>query len=247
MVKREELDKQIAKSLWIGDRLFPQHIISINSFIQNGFEYNLYVYDDVKNVPSGVILCDANEVIPKDEIWYYNSGFNKGSPSGFSNQFRFKILYEYGGLWTDTDMVLMKPYNFHDKKYTLISETNENGEVHPTTSLIFSESGTSSGKIWLEAIDNISYRNKARVIHGETGPDLVTYLVNKYNLHNYVLPPNAFCAIGWHETDKLIDGTQLPEDAIGLHLFDAKSKLDGIDKKTYPYDSIIEQLKRKYL
>ena len=247
MVKREELDKQIAKSLWIGDRLFPQHIISINSFIQNGFEYNLYVYDDVKNVPSGVILCDANEVIPKDEIWYYNSGFNKGSPSGFSNQFRFKILYEYGGLWTDTDMVLMMPYNFHDKKYTLISETNENGEVHPTTSLIFSESGTSSEKIWLEAIDNISYRNKARVIHGETGPELVTYLVNKYNLHNYVLPPNAFCAIGWHETDKLIDGTQLPEDVIGLHLFDAQSNLNDIDKKTYPYDSIIEQLKRKYL
>ena len=247
MVKRVELDKQIAKSLWIGDRLFPQHIISINSFIQNGFEYNLYVYDDVKNVPSGVILCDANEVIPKDEIWYYNDGFNKGSPSGFSNQFRFKILYEYGGLWTDTDMVLMKPYNFHDKKYTLISETNENGEVHPTTSLIFSESGTSSGKIWLEAIDNISYRNKARVIHGETGPELVTYLVNKYNLHNYVLPPNAFCAIGWHETDKLIDGTQLPEDVIGLHLFDAQSNLNDIDKKTYPYDSIIEQLKRKYL
>ena len=62
MVTREELDKQVAKSLWIGDRLFPQHIISINSFIQNGFEYNLYVYDDVKNVPSGVILCDAIEV-----------------------------------------------------------------------------------------------------------------------------------------------------------------------------------------
>ena len=244
MVKREELDKQVAKSLWIGDRLFPQHIISINSFIQNGFEYNLYVYDDVKNVPSGVILCDANEVIPKDEIWYYNDGFNKGSPSGFSNQFRFKILYEYGGLWTDTDMVLMKPYNFHDKKYTLISETNENGEVHPTTSLIFSGM---KDDIWSEAIDNISYRNKARVIHGETGPELVTYLVKKYNLHDYVLPPNAFCAIGWHETDKLIDGTQLPDDVIGLHLFDAQSNLNDIDKKTFPYVSIIEQLKRKYL
>ena len=244
MVKREELDKQVAKSLWIGDRLFPQHIISINSFIQNGFEYNLYVYDDVKNVPSGVILCDANEVIPKDEIWYYNDGFNKGSPSGFSNQFRFKILYEYGGLWTDTDMVLMKPYNFHDKKYTLISETNENGEVHPTTSLIFSGM---KDDIWSEAIDNISYRNKARVIHGETGPELVTYLVNKYNLHNYVLPPNAFCAIDWHETDKLIDGTQLPDDVIGLHLFDAQSNLNDIDKKTFPHVSIIEQLKRKYL
>ena len=76
---------------------------------------------------------------------------------------------------------------------------------------------------------------------------MVTYLVNKYNLHNYVLPPNAFCAIDWHETDKLIDGTQLPDDVIGLHLFDAQSNLNDIDKKTFPYVSIIEQLKRKYL
>ena len=246
MVKREELDKQIAKSLWIGDRLFPQHIISINSFIQNGFVYNLYVYDDVKNVPSGVILCDANDIIPKEEIWYYNNGFNKGSPSGFSNQFRFQILHEHGGLWVDTDVVLLNDFNF-DKPYIFISERNVNGDIHPTSSVIFSESGTSSGKIWLEAINNISYRNKARVIHGETGPELVTYLVNKYNLEEYVLPPNAFCSVGWHETDKLIDGTQLPEDVIGLHLFDAQSNLNDIDKKTYPYDSIIEQLKRKYL
>ena len=246
MVKREELDKQVAKSLWIGDRLFPQHIISINSFIQNGFVYNLYVYDDVKNVPSGVILCDANDIIPKEEIWYYNNGFNKGSPSGFSNQFRFQILHEHGGLWVDTDVVLLNDFNF-DKPYIFISERNVNGDIHPTSSVIFSESGTSSGKIWLEAINNISYRNKARVIHGETGPELVTYLVNKYNLEEYVLPPNAFCSVGWHETDKLIDGTQLPEDVIGLHLFDAQSNLNDIDKKTYPYDSIIEQLKRKYL
>jgi len=246
VVKREELDKQIAKSLWIGDRLFPQHIISINSFIQNGFVYNLYVYDDVKNVPSGVILCDANDIIPKEEIWYYNNGFNKGSPSGFSNQFRFQILHEHGGLWVDTDVVLLNDFNF-DKPYIFISERNVNGDIHPTSSVIFSESGTSSGKIWLEAINNISYRNKARVIHGETGPELVTYLVNKYNLEEYVLPPNAFCSVGWHETDKLIDGTQLPEDVIGLHLFDAQSNLNDIDKKTYPYDSIIEQLKRKYL
>ena len=76
---------------------------------------------------------------------------------------------------------------------------------------------------------------------------MVTYLVNKYNLEEYVLPPNAFCSVGWHETDKLIDGTQLPEDVIGLHLFDSQSNLNDIDKKTYPHVSIIEQLKRKYL
>ena len=236
---------KVANSLWIGEQLFPQHIISINSFLQNGFQYNLYVYGEVKNIPSGVNVLDGNDMIPKEEIWYYQKGFNKGSPSGFSNQFRFTLL-AIGGLWVDTDVVLLKNFNL-DKPYIFISERNINGDIHPTSSVIYSESGTSSGKIWSEAIDNISYRNKARVIHGETGPELVTYLVKKYNLHDYVLPPNAFCAIGWHESDKLVDGTLLPNDVVGLHLFDSQSNLNDIDKKNYPHNSIIEGLKRKYL
>ncbi len=244
MEKNVGLNK-VANSLWIGEQLFPQHIISINSFLQNGFQYNLYVYGEVKNIPSGVNVLDGNDMIPKEEIWYYQKGFNKGSPSGFSNQFRFTLL-AIGGLWVDTDVVLLKNFNL-DKPYIFISERNINGDIHPTSSVIYSESGTSSEKIWLEAIDNISYRNKARVIHGETGPELVTYLVKKYNLHDYVLPPNAFCAIGWHESDKLVDGTLLPNDVVGLHLFDSQSNLNDIDKKNYPHNSIIEGLKRKYL
>jgi len=236
---------KVANSLWIGKKLFPQHIISINSFLQNGFQYNLYVYDEVENIPLGVNVCDGNDLLPDSAIWYYGKGFNKGSPSGFSNEFRFTLLNTLGGLWVDTDVILLKDFNL-DKPYIFISERNVNNDVHPTSSVIYSDSGN-SGKIWLEAIDNISYRNKARVIHGETGPELVTYLVNKYNLEEYVLPPNAFCSVGWHETNKLIDGTQLPDDVIGLHLFDSQSNLNNIDRQTYPYDSIIEQLKRKYL
>jgi hypothetical protein len=236
--------KEVANSLWIGEQLFPQHIISINSFLQNGFQYNLYVYDEVKNIPSGVNVLDGNEILPDSAIWYYGKGFNKGSPSGFSNEFRFTLLNTLGGLWVDTDVVLLKDFIL-DKEYIFISERNENGEIHPTSSVIYSQSTTAS--IWSEAIDNITYRNKDRVIHGETGPQLVTYLVNKYNLEKYVLLPYTFCFVGYFETLKLIDGTQLPEDAIGIHLFDAQSNLNDIDKKTYPYVSIIEQLKRKYL
>jgi hypothetical protein len=238
-----EQDK-VANSLWIGDKLLPQHLMSINSWLKHGWKYNLYIYGEVSNIPSGVNILDGNVILPESEIWYYNKGFNKGSPSGFSNQFRFALLNTLGGLWVDTDVVLLKDFNL-DKEYIFISERNENGEIHPTSSVIYSQSTTAS--IWSEAIDNITYRNKDRVIHGETGPQLVTYLVNKYNLEKYVLLPYTFCFVGWFETLKLIDGTQLPEDAIGIHLFDAQSNLNDIDKKTYPYVSIIEQLKRKYL
>ena len=102
---------KVANSLWIGDELSPQHVISINSFIQNGFKYNLYTYDGVKNIPSGVNVLDGNVILPESKIWYYNTGFNKGSPSGFSNQFRFTLLNTLGGLWVDTDVVLLKDFD----------------------------------------------------------------------------------------------------------------------------------------
>jgi len=237
---------KVANSLWIGDELSPQHVISINSFLQNGFKYNLYTYDGVKNIPSGVNVLDGNVILPKSRIWTYQQGFNKGGLSGYSCEFRYKFLYEHGGLFVDTDIVLLKDFNL-DKKYIFISELNEVGNVIATNGLIYSQSGTSSEKIWSDALDDISYRNKARLIHGEVGPILLNSLVNKHKLKKYVLQPNLFCSIGWFETEKLIDGTQLPKDAIGIHLCDAKSNLKNIDIKTYPYVSIIEQLKRKYL
>ena len=235
---------KVANSLWIGDELSPQHVISINSFLQNGFKYNLYTYDGVKNIPSGVNVLDGNVILPESRIWVYKKGFNKGGLSGYSCEFRYQFLYNNGGLFVDTDIVLLKPLNLN-KKYIFISELNEDGDTITTNSLIYSQSTTAS--IWSEALDDISYRNKARLRHGEVGPILLNNIVNKHKLEKYVLQPNLFCSIAWYETIKLLDGTQLPNDAIGIHLCDAINDLDNIDIKTYPYVSIIEQLKRKYL
>ena len=38
-------------SLWIGKKLSLINIISINSFLHNSYKYNLYVYEEVENIP----------------------------------------------------------------------------------------------------------------------------------------------------------------------------------------------------
>jgi len=57
------------QSLWIGERLSKIELLSIQSFLAHGHEYHLYVYADVGDVPSGVILKDAATVIPGDCIF----------------------------------------------------------------------------------------------------------------------------------------------------------------------------------
>ena len=109
----------IIQSLWIGKPLSKLEQLSIKSFIDNGHEYHLYVYDNIQNIPEGTIIKDANEILNKDEIFYYKNG----SVSAFSNLFRFTLLYKKGGYWADTDLICTKPFHFK-QDFVISSEPN---------------------------------------------------------------------------------------------------------------------------
>jgi hypothetical protein len=94
----------VINGLWIGERLSPLERACAQSFLQNGYEFHLYVYDTVANVPDGCVLRDAAEIISADEIFVHQSGVAKGSLATFSNLFRFELLLARGGWWMDMDM-----------------------------------------------------------------------------------------------------------------------------------------------
>jgi hypothetical protein len=97
------------QSLWIGERLSTIERLSIQSFLTNGHEYHLYVYSDVGEVPSGVVLKDASSIIPRDGIFT-----TRGSLSIFSDWFRNELLFARGGYWVDLDVVCLRPLHFEE-------------------------------------------------------------------------------------------------------------------------------------
>ena len=97
----------IIQSLWIGDRLSTMEKLCISSFLQNVNDFHLYTYDKVKGVPEGTVIKDANEIVPSDMIFKYKE---HNSYAGFSNIFRYKLLFDKGGYWVDTDNVCLKPF-----------------------------------------------------------------------------------------------------------------------------------------
>lgn len=46
-------------------------------------------------MPATTIRRDAREILPESEVFTYASGFGKGSPSAFSNYFRYKLLLDH--------------------------------------------------------------------------------------------------------------------------------------------------------
>ena len=102
----------LVQSLWIGDSLPAMQRLSISSFLRNGHGYHLYSYNDIDGVPPGTTVKDAATILPRDSIFFYQTGFGKGSYSAFSNLFRYKLLLERGGWWVDTDVVCLRHLDF---------------------------------------------------------------------------------------------------------------------------------------
>ena len=111
---------EIFQTLWIGNKLSDMEIISLNSFVKNGLQIHLYCYQAIENVPKGVVIKDARDILSENEIFTYKNG----SYSAFSNLFRFTMLNKIGGI-ADTDFVCLKPFNFSHKDRVIVSEPSE--------------------------------------------------------------------------------------------------------------------------
>lgn len=111
-------NNKIVHGLWVGNKLSSLELLTIYSFIEHGHEFHLWTYNRLDNeLPENVIIRDANKIIPESDIFRRNYddptfkiGKNSiGSP--FSDLFRYKLLYEYGGWWVDMDVTCLKPLN----------------------------------------------------------------------------------------------------------------------------------------
>ena len=111
-------NNSIVHSLWIGQSLSALELLTLHSFVRHGYNFCLWLYQPLTNVlPEGVELMDANEIIPKDRIFKKKEDdpsfkVGKGSYGTFSDIFRYKLLYDKGGIWTDMDITCLKPYVF---------------------------------------------------------------------------------------------------------------------------------------
>lgn len=106
-------------ALWIGTQLSFVELLTINSFLKHGYTFNLWIYNPIiTEIPKEVNIRNAAEIIPRHKVFRYKHknqfGHGKGSYAGFSDIFRYKLLYEYGGWWTDMDVTCIKPLDFNE-------------------------------------------------------------------------------------------------------------------------------------
>lgn len=104
----------VVNGLWLGRDLELLEELTLRSFTRFGHEFHLWHYWPITGItiPKGVVLRDGNEILPESKIFRYPKmilPFGEGSFVGFSEIFRYKVLYEKGGWWSDLDITCLKP------------------------------------------------------------------------------------------------------------------------------------------
>jgi hypothetical protein len=210
---------EVIQSLWIGHPLSIIERLSITSFLKNGHEYHLYCYGDMA-VPAGALVKDASVILPESTIFSYQQGAGRGSVAAFSNLFRYKLLLEKGGWWVDTDVVCLRPFDFHWP--ALFSSEATHTGVKTASCVVKLPPGHAVAKMCYDVARRV---NRAKLKWGEIGPDLVGRAVAKFDLHDLVKKPAVFCPVPWWEWRAVLAEDPQPalsalnEDTYAIHLW----------------------------
>ena len=245
MVRLKELRKEKmieVNSLWIGKSLTALEQMCLSSHIHHGHKFNLWCYNHISNVPDGVEMKDAREILPEDEVFAYAVGEGKGSYSAFSNFFRYKLLLDRGGWWVDMDVCCLKPF-FMIQDRVFASERTKNGGRIATTCVIKTPP---DDKVMLYCCQSC-YRIDKRIVEwGEIGPRLLDRTVNNLYAEVDVLSVDTFCPIDWFDTNRFFEDKPIP-DSYAIHLWNEMWRRTGKDKDSYQENTLYGRLRERYL
>jgi len=219
------------QSFWWGNALSPYEILCLKSFIACGHGFDLYTFDQNIIVPAGVQVCDASQLITKDQFFVYQSGFGQGSPAAFANLFRYRLLAERGGWWTDTDVVCLSEH------VPVFAEffARQDADVINVALLYFE----AHDPVMVHCLDQTMKLGR-NVQWGETGPHLLTRVLQQFGRSDRVVSPDICYPVHWtraldalrpSQASALVEQTR---SSLFLHLWNEVLRYVGVQKTHIP-------------
>jgi hypothetical protein len=243
----------VLNSLWVGDRLSYLERLSIQSALFHGHQFRVFSYspDSLQGVPDGVEIVDASEVMPREKMISYAECEN-GVALG-ANLWRYHLLAKGLGFWSDLDLVLTRPFDF-DQPYVLGWEyegwINNAVMFAPADSAfvrdLFELTKPNVRPPWFGPRRSLDfflrkwregYLGLEDMPWGTYSAGLVTHIVKKRRLQQYVSRPEVFYPVRWNEARLVYDDASVVEgkiapDTRAVHLW--HSRLGELKKAPPP-------------
>jgi hypothetical protein len=235
----------IVQGLWIGGRLPPMQRLSIQSFLDHGHDFHLYVYGDLEDIPAGTTICDGTKILPREQVFQHRQGFGKGSYSTFSNIFRYALIFKRGGWWVDTDLVCLRPFDFA-QEYVFATEL-EDAATLTTTCALKCPKGAALLEYCLHVANS---KDPDELKWSEIGPYLFHDAVTRFRLLDHRVEPHVFSPVNaWKFNDVLKPAFEISRlaNSHGLHLWNQMWRHEQVDPdQTAHPDSLYVRLKNRH-
>jgi hypothetical protein len=268
--KPDALELPVLQSLWIGPRLTTLERMALRSWRAQGHAVHLYVYREPANLPAGVTLRDAAEVIPEREVFTQSRRAQRGAGgySGFANWFRYELLHARGGWWVDTDVVCLRPLDFagpccagwQDDAWINNAVIQAPAASALTGALVAIAREPHLGLPWdpgarrlrLRALQLLRRRARGDLAFGQTGPAALTAAVRHFGLERYVQPRACFFPIAWQEWSLPFEPGPTARERVreshAVHLWNEMLRRKRVDKDAvFPPESLFEEWKARFL
>jgi Alpha 1,4-glycosyltransferase conserved region/Glycosyltransferase sugar-binding region containing DXD motif len=220
------------QSFWHGEALSPYELFCLQSFVTCGYDVDLYTYNANLVVPAGVRVCDAASLVSRDRVFVYQAeGFGKGSPSAFSNFFRYKLLVEKGGWWIDTDVVCLTD------RIPLVDEfyARQDADLVACGTMYFKP----HHPVMVRCLEQATKLGRT-VKWGDSGPRLFTRVLTDCGLIERAVPASVCYPTHYTQALDALRPSQTAalapqlEGALFLHLWNGMLTFGGVNKACLP-------------
>src|SRR3954462_2091199 len=104
MTSRPPPQPQEVRAFWTGPSLSLYEQLSLQSFVAAGAQVQLFSYERDLQVPDGVELIDATELLP-GRVHKFRHASGDKSLALHSDLFRYVALEKFGGWYVDADVI----------------------------------------------------------------------------------------------------------------------------------------------
>ncbi len=255
--------------LWIGGSLSWMEQLCLKSFVDQGQKITLFSYEDIPNVPSGVIRRDGREVLDTDNFLKYEK---KDSFALFADLFRLHMIARNPGMiWCDTDVYCHRPMTY-DSGYVMGFELPGGHRVNNAVLGLPADSALLQAMLdytadpfaippFVKPALQEEYRAKAAAgqpVHvsqqpwGVWGPMMVTHFTHALGLADQVLPLEAFYPVTFPDRLKFLRPAEVVErmlmpETTALHLWASNKRELGLRHNGLaPAGSYLDKLLKKH-
>jgi hypothetical protein len=184
--------------LWVSGELSRLARLSLASFRANGYRVVLWSYDAKR---LGEQADDAAEVLPV-------AAGDISNMAHLTSLFRYRILAERGGIWSDMDVVALadnpkieaQPLVASEKRRPFRhTEPTVTGEsLTQVTNCFMVNPAPRPGDLWHRAVDAVANLNAEDRTWENVGPHMLSRLMAENTSHGVgILPPDTVDPVAW--------------------------------------------------